>query len=100
MPKVEKKDFMKRLNESGLEDTLLISLMEDLEDSWKEDDTELKTQNENLQNEINDLKEKYKQRFLDGGNGNMKPIENNTKENEPREPRKFEDLFDEKGELK
>lgn len=83
MPKVEKKDFMKRLNEAGIENSVLISLMEDLEDSWTENNNsnddfdKIQAENTRLQGELTSLQTKYKERFMQGI-----PIENGSKNNE------------------
>lgn len=107
MAKRTKKDLLKIINEiNNIDEDVKISLMEDVEDSFEGSDTsELEQQIEDLQTQNEELKQKYKDRFL---KGNDVDIDNNKKkdglnegdEDEPEQPKKFEDLFDEKGELK
>lgn len=73
--KVTKQELKQRISDSITDnDDLVISLLEDIEDSMNEDSTE-DVLNETLQKEIEDLKFKYedlkaryKERFLSGDN--------------------------------
>lgn len=108
MAKRTKKDLLKIINEiNNIDEDVKISLMEDVEDSFEgADTTELEQQIEDLQTQNEELKQKYKDRFLKGEETNIDPNkkkltnEGVDDEDEPEEPKKFEDLFDEKGELK
>lgn len=104
--KLSKKDLLKKINEKITDVDLATELIEDVEDSFEgADTTELEQQIEDLQTKNAELKQKYKDRFLKGNDGDIDPNKKNpTNEDEdddvPEEPKKFEDLFDEKGELK
>ena len=105
MSKISKKDLLKKINEKVTDVDLATELMEDVEDSFEgEDTTELEQQIEDLQTQNADLKQKYKDRFLKGNELEIDPNKKKTNEvnveDEPEEPKKFEDLFNEKGELK
>lgn len=106
MSKLSKKDLLKKINEKISDVDIATELIEDVEDSFEGADTsELEQQIEDLQTQNAELKQKYKDRFL---KGNDVDVDNNKKkeglnegdEDEPEQPKKFEDLFDEKGELK
>ena len=106
--KLSKEELKNKLAESIKDDNLTISLLEDIEDSWEDSskETEKDEQIQKLTGELEDLKQKYKERFLTKD----PTIENTIVQNptntilneveQPKEPRKFEDLFNEKGELK
>ena len=106
--KLSKEELKNKLAETIKDDNLTISLLEDIEDSWEDSskDNEKDEQIQKLTGELEDLKQKYKERFLTKD----PTIENTIVQNptntilneveKPKEPRKFEDLFNEKGELK
>ena len=106
--KLSKEELKNKLAETIKDDNLTISLLEDIEDSWEDSskETEKDEQIQKLTGELEDLKQKYKERFLTKDT----TIENTIVQNptntilneveQPKEPRKFEDLFNEKGELK
>ena len=106
--KLSKEELKNKLAETIKDDNLTISLLEDIEDSWQDSskETEKDEQIQKLTGELEDLKQKYKERFLTKDT----TIENTIVQNptntilneveQPKEPRKFEDLFNEKGELK
>lgn len=106
--KLSKEELKNKLAEAINDDNLTISLLEDIEDSWQDSskETEKDEQIQKLTGELEDLKQKYKERFLTKD----PTIENTIVQNptntilneveKPKEPRKFEDLFNEKGELK
>lgn len=106
MSKLTKKDLLKKINEKITDVDLATELMEDVEDSFEgTDTTDLEQQIEDLQTQNADLKQKYKDRFLKGDETNIdpnkkKPTNEGDEEDTPEEPRKFENLFDEKGGLK
>ena len=60
----------------------------------------MKLSKEELKQKVNELEEKYKQRFLKGDEVSTEVVEKKEVEEDEEEPRKYEDLFDEKGELK
>ena len=106
--KLSKEELKNKLAETIKDDNLTISLLEDIEDSWQDSskETEKDEQIQRLTGELEDLKQKYKERFLTKDT----TIENTIVQNptntilneveQPKEPRKFEDLFDKEGELK
>lgn len=104
--KLSKKDLLKKINEKITDVDLATELIEDVEDSFEGvDTTELEQQIEDLQTQNTELKQKYKDRFLKGNDGDIdpnkkKPTNEVEDEDEPEQPKKFEDLFNEKGELK
>lgn len=107
MSKISKKDLLSKINEKVKDVDVATELMEDVEDSFEgSDTTELEKQIEDLKTLNSDLKQKYKDRFLqnddilkDNENKN-KSLKHNEDDEEPEEPKKFENLFNEKGELK
>lgn len=106
--KLSKEELKNKLADAIKDNDISIALLEDIEDSWQDSskDTEKDEQILKLTGELEDLKQKYKERFLTKD----PTIENTIVQNptntilneveQPKEPRKFEDLFDEKGELK
>lgn len=68
MAKYSAKELSSRINDLELDDEVKISLMEDITDSVSADDSEelasLKDELEKKASELEDLKEKYKARFL------------------------------------
>lgn len=106
--KLSKDELKNKLVETIKDNDISIALLEDIEDSWQDasNDTEKDEQIQKLTGELEDLKQKYKERFLTKD----PTIENTIVQNptntilneveQPKEPRKFEDLFNEKGELK
>ena len=107
MAKMSIDEFNRKLSEKlGENEDLAIELMEDVSDSFKDDSKEKDEEIGRLNGELADLKSKYKERFLTkDATAENTIVQNptNTILNEveqPKEPRKFEDLFNEKGELK
>lgn len=106
--KLSKDELKNKLAETIKDNDISIALLEDIEDSWQDasNDTEKDEQIQKLTGELEDLKQKYKERFLTKD----PTIENTIVQNptntilneveQSKEPRKFEDLFNEKGELK
>lgn len=78
MAVISKEELIKKVNESSLSDDEKISFMEDISDSWNEDvneeykaryEAEKKAMEANiasLEVEVEDLKARYKERFLSG----------------------------------
>ena len=101
--KLSKEELKKKIDEVIENDDLKISLLEDIEDSVDvtEDETEKvnKSEYEDLKMKYEDIKAKYKERFLKG-NDEVEEKEDEVEEKEEIEPRKYDDLFDEKGEIK
>lgn len=94
--KLSKDELISKINGLEIDDEVKISLLEDVTDSMEVapevDNTEL----EEVKAKYEELKTKYKERFL---KGDEVATETEVEEDE-EEPRKYEDLFDEKGELK
>lgn len=107
--KLSKEDLKKEIAELVENEDAQIKLLEDVEDSFEVVEAEQNDEIESLKkdllakdDEIAELKRKYKERFLKG-----EEIEDVTEdateditEEVIEEPRKYEDLFDEEGEIK
>ena len=63
--KMSKEELIKKVNESEIDDELKISLMEDITDSF-EGDVQDNSELEEVKAKYEELKEKYKSRFLEG----------------------------------
>mgnify|MGYP007022359680 CR=1 FL=1 len=63
--KMSKEELIKKVNESEIDDELKISLMEDITDSF-EGDVQDNSELEEVKAKYEELKEKYKARFLEG----------------------------------
>lgn len=106
--KLSKDELKNKLAETIKDNDISIALLEDIEDSWQDasNDTEKDEQIQKLTGELEDLKQKYKERFLTKDPAISNTIVQNptntilNEVEQPKEPRKFEDLFNEKGELK
>lgn len=101
--KLSKEDLKKKITEVVADEDTQIALLEDIEDSFVESedgDKVEKTAYDELEIKYNDLKAKYKERFLKGDEVSTEVVEKEEVEEDEEEPRKYEDLFDEKGELK
>lgn len=100
--KLSKDELISKINSLEIDDEVKISLLEDVTDSMEVapevDNTEL----EELKAKYEELKTKYKERFLKGDEvaTETEVVEKEEVEEDEEEPRKYEDLFDEKGELK
>lgn len=100
--KLSKEELKKKIDEVVQDEDVKISLLEDVEDSFESvDTTEKDTEIASLKAENEELKRKYKERFL----SKDEVVEEKTEDVEEveeteEEPRKFEDLFDEEGEIK
>lgn len=101
--KLSKEDLKKKITEVVADEDTQIALLEDIEDSFVESedgDKVEKTAYDELEIKYNDLKAKYKERFLKGEEVSTEVVKKEEVEEDEEEPRKYEDLFDEKGELK
>lgn len=100
--KLSKDELISKINGLEIDDNVKIELMEDVTDSMEVapevDNTEL----EEVKAKYEELKTKYKERFLKGDEvaTETEVVEKEEVEEDEEEPRKYEDLFDEKGELK
>ena len=99
--KLSKEELKQKVNELVTDNDIAIQLLEDIEDSMEVGEVDTAKIDE-LQAKLDDLQEKYKQRFLKGDEvaTETKVVEKEEVEEDEEEPRKYEDLFDEKGELK
>ena len=100
--KLSKDELISKINGLEIDDETKISLLEDVTDSMEVapevDNSEL----EEVKAKYEELKTKYKERFLKGDEvaTETEVVEKEEVEEDEEEPRKYEDLFDEKGELK
>lgn len=98
--KLSKEELISKINSLEIDDNVKIELMEDVTDSMEVapevDNSEL----EEIKTKYEELKTKYKERFLKGDEVTTEVVEKEEVEEDEEEPRKYEDLFDEKGELK
>lgn len=100
--KLSKDELISKINGLEIDDNVKIELMEDVTDSMEvvpeADNSEL----EEVKAKYEELKTKYKERFLKGDEvaTETEVVEKEEVEEDKEEPRKYEDLFDEKGELK
>lgn len=99
--KLSKEELKQKVNELVTDNDIAIQLLEDIEDSMEVGEVDTSKIDE-LQAKFDDLQEKYKQRFLKGDEvaTGTEVVEKEEVEEDEEEPRKYEDLFDEKGELK
>lgn len=94
MAKLSKEDLLTRVNESGMTDDEKISFMEDITDSFVEPDT---SELDKLKAEYEDLKEKYKARFLSSEEvKEVKEEKEEPKEMEEKEVIDIKDIFKKK----
>lgn len=98
--KLSKDELISKINGLEIDDNVKIELMEDVTDSFEVSETD-NTELEEVKAKYEELKTKYKERFLKGDEvaTETEVVEKEVEEDEG-EPRKYEDLFDEKGELK
>ena len=91
MAKLSKEDLLTRVNESGMTDDEKISFMEDITDSFIEPDT---TELDKVKADYEDLKEKYKARFLSSEEvKEIKEEKEEPKEMEEKEVIDVKDIF-------
>lgn len=103
--KLSKEELKKKITEVVEDEDTQIALLEDIEDSFVESEDSDKVEKqayEDLKIKYEDIKTKYKERFLKGDEVSTETevVEKEEVEEDEEEPRKYEDLFDEKGELK
>lgn len=107
--KLSKKELMQRISDLIEDGETKVSVLEDLDDSIIEEGTAQEVMSEEEKRDYEDLKWKYenllsryKERFLKGDEvaTETEVVEKEEVEEDEEEPRKYEDLFDEKGELK
>jgi len=109
--KLSKDELKKEIAELVENEDAQIKLLEDVEDSFEVVESEQNDEIESLKkdllakdDEIAELKRKYKERFLKGDEVAEEVVEEPATEDITEEvieePRKYEDLFDEEGELK
>jgi hypothetical protein len=90
MAEISKKDLKKKVDELDISEDNKIELLEDIEDSVKNEDTEekvLKSEYDAVVKELEDVKRKYKERFLSGDS--VIPVE---KEDEELKEEKYIDV--------
>ena len=99
--KLSKDELISKINGLEIDDNVKIELMEDVTDSMEVAEEVDNTELEEVKAKYEELKTKYKERFLKGDEvaTETEVVEKEVEEDE-EEPRKYEDLFDEKGELK
>ena len=100
--KLSKDELISKINSLEIDDETKISLLEDVTDSMEVAEEVDNTELEELKAKYEELKTKYKERFLKGDEvaTETEVVEKEEVEEDEEEPRKYEDLFDEKGELK
>ncbi len=96
MAKLSKEEILAKIDATGLTDDEKISFMEDISDSFSEPDTTevdgLKAEVEKLNAEIEDLKNKYKARFL--SNEEVKEVEEKEEVEPEMEEKEYVDVKD------
>lgn len=100
--KLSKDELISKINGLEIDDEIKISLLEDVTDSMEVAEEVDNTELEEVKAKYEELKTKYKERFLKGDEvaTETEVVEKEEVEEDEEEPRKYEDLFDEKGELK
>lgn len=105
MAKLSKEELKAKIDTLSLTDEEKISMLEDIEDSMESEDTsaidELQAKYDELKVKYDESLQKYKDRFLSGSEEPENKEESEETESEDEtEDLKFEDLIDEKGDLK
>lgn len=86
MSKLTKEEFLKKYSEKVEDSDLQLELMEDIADSFEVDSDSVSVEEfQELTQKYDDLKEKYKSRFLDVKEDNSKKDEKETEELEEKE---------------
>ena len=100
--KLSKDELISKINGLEIDDEIKISLLEDITDSMEVEPEVDNSELEEVKAKYEELKTKYKERFLKGDevSAETEVVEKEEVEEDEEEPRKYEDLFDEKGELK
>lgn len=93
--KLSKEELKQKINDLAIDDDVKITLLEDVEDSFEttEDNSEELTA---LQTKYEELKEKYKSRFLNGKEEDKKEEDKKEEELEEQEIVEESDIFKEK----
>lgn len=93
--KLSKEELKQKINDLAVDDDVKITLLEDVEDSFEttEDNSE---ELEALQTKYEELKEKYKSRFLTGKEEDKKEDDKKEEELEEQEIVEENDIFKEK----
>ena len=96
MSKLSKEEFLKKYSERIEDSDLQLELMEDIADSFEVDSDSVSSEEfQELTQKYNDLKEKYKSRFLDVKEDNSKKDEKeDEKEDEELEEKEYVDVKD------
>ena len=91
--KLSKEELKQKINDLAVDDDVKITLLEDVEDSFETEDNseELTT----LQTKYEELKEKYKSRFLNGKEEDKKEDDKKDEELEEQEIVEEKDIFKE-----
>lgn len=100
--KLSKDELISKINGLEIDDNVKIELMEDVTDSMEVTPEVDNSELEEVKAKYEELKTKYKERFLKGDEvaTETEVVEKEEVEEDEEEPRKYEDLFDEKGDLK
>lgn len=89
MAKLSKEELLSKITEKILDEDLSIELMEDISDSFGGDDESVKAEYEakisELTSALDELKKKYKERFLKGEETEETPSEEPSEELEEKE---------------
>lgn len=89
MAKLSKEELLSKITEKILDEDLSIELMEDISDSFGGDDESVKAEYETkiseLTSALDELKKKYKERFLKGEESEETPSEESNEELEEKE---------------
>lgn len=95
--KLSKEELKQKINDLAVDDDVKITLLEDVEDSFVEtvDNSE---ELQELQTKYEELKEKYKSRFLNGKEEDKKEDDKKEEELEEQEIVEESDIFKEKEE--
>lgn len=94
MAKLSKEELLTKVEATGMSEEEKISFMEDITDSFSEPDT---SEIDNLKSEIDDLRAKYKARFLSKEDIKEEPKEE-SKEMEEKEVIDIKDIFEKEDE--
>ena len=92
--KLSKEELKAKINEKITDENVKIELLEDIEDSYENDNNETvsKDEYEKVLAERDEIREKYKSRFL----GNVEDKKEETKEDEEKETIDVKEIFEEK----
>lgn len=95
MSKLSKEDLIKKVSEKVSDENIQIELMEDISDSFEVDSDSISQEEfEKLTNDYNDLKEKYKSRFLEAKEVKEEKDDKEKEDKEELEEEKYVDVKD------